>query len=330
MNYIYDKYIKRYWKGLAKLKPLSFDEIALYNDPCRMYLYVYYGFTDYVILNYSIDQLNKFINTENDNLYFLAVAINNIDFMIYLESQGFNINYTNNRGANSYSVAIFHSKIKTMKYLESRGANINIIDNLGDNAYSLAIICDNVKKIKYLESKGLDTYFPHPNDGPFLYAAKCGSIKAMKYLKNHVDINYTDEKDNNAYLVAAVNRKLKSMKYLESIGFNIYIINKFGFNSFSNAYSSIFNSDFKTMKYLENRGLNILTKATDKRNVIKIYGLPIHINYIVKNGYRNLINIKEYLSNNMHIKNTESGYLKHFRYKMNMLMNGAFFIYLFI
>lgn len=191
MNYYiyYLRSIYIFFDKLKKLKRLSFEEIMTYEEPIRMYLFVYYGFISHVKATYSLADLSINIYDDNTNIYFIGIHSNNIDFLIYLKNIGY---------------------------------DIFIQDPLGGNAYLEAAICGNIKIMKYLEkiSKYTDSddfsidYYDHLGFNAYLKAAEYGQVDVIKYLikqknagKINFDINCESDLERNAFLWAANNGK---------------------------------------------------------------------------------------------------------------------------
>ena len=285
----YKYYLFYDYQKLKTLKPLTKNEIELFSEPYRMYLYCWFENERSLFENerglfeklkaYSINDLGKQLGV--NNLYFLAAYKGNIKILKFLESRGIDIYKMCSLERNAYLIAVEGGSLKTMKYLESRGFDINIKDINGDNAYLLAAYYGHLKILKYLESRGFNIYIKNKyNENDYLLSSMSGKVKILKYLESRAgdlesraggdlesrffikDIYYS-----NSFLHAIKSAKnLKMLKYLESRGFNIYSVNIYNENALFIAY--MFEKDIKIIKYLSHLNRNI--KTTQNLNITLI------------------------------------------------------------
>ena len=67
-DYIF--HIDNNWYDLRKLSKLNEDQIMMYEEPYRMYLLCFYGYIDRLKeQNYTIEDLNRYINEEEEKQY---------------------------------------------------------------------------------------------------------------------------------------------------------------------------------------------------------------------------------------------------------------------
>ena len=251
MNINKDKYIKclsyyDYWPGLKKLEKLNMDQIKTFEEPYRMYLYCYYGFTN-ILTNkdiYTIDQLNILIDGCLNNLYLFAAYTGNIKLLKYLKLNNFDINYINQHSFNAFLFAVKGSQLKTCYYLESIGINIYKTNRDYDNAFMIAAQFSKIKILKYLYKN--------------IYNEGNGDI----IIDRNIDDSYYmwDQNDatNNAYMIAFLKGNIKTLKYLESIGFSMYYNGIHFYNSYQRVICC---NKLKSIKYFDKN--NFIIKNED-------------------------------------------------------------------
>ena len=217
-----DNYIvalKKYeWIKLKKLPVPTTEQIkSIDNDCIRMYLYCYYGYSDFY--NYKKKKLlNRYINKNKDNLMLLASHIGNIDLILYLEQNGLNINHKSESEENCYLMAAKYGHIHVLEYLESRGFDINVEDKWSNNSYILASCYNKLDVLKYLDAKCINK---HKKDckgfNAYLVATTQKNINIVKYLETMcIDTNARIKSGENAYMLAEIHGRLKTSNYLEN------------------------------------------------------------------------------------------------------------------
>ena len=157
----YRTYLKKcdfyYCSELKMLPKLSIKEILKYEEPYKMALLFFYGYSS-MYKKYELIDLNRYINIWSDiNLYLFLIYCGNIKEIKYLVSKGINI-HNFKYIYNAYLIAVYNENIRLMKYLESIGVNIHKKSYGEENAYLIATLCRNIKLMKHLEKKGVDIY----------------------------------------------------------------------------------------------------------------------------------------------------------------------------
>jgi ankyrin repeat protein len=327
----YKYYLFYDYQKLKTLKPLTKNEIELFSEPYRMYLYCWFENERSLFENerglfenerglfenerslfenerslfenerglfeklkaYSINDLGKQLGV--NNLYFLAAYKGNIKILKFLESRGIDIYKMCSLERNAYLIAVEGGSLKTMKYLESRGFDINIKDINGDNAYLLAAYYGHLKILKYLESRGFNIYIKNKyNENDYLLGSMSGKVKILKYLESRTG-------------------DLESRSNLES---RFFIKDIYYSNSFLHAIKSAKN--LKMLKYLESRGFNIYSVNIYNENAlfiaymfekdIKIIKYLSHLNRNIKTTQNlniTLITLFKNYGNGYQLKNTK-------------------------
>jgi ankyrin repeat protein len=157
-----------YYSVFKKLPKLSIKDILKYEEPYKMALLFFYGYSS-MYKKYDFIDLNRYINTWSDiNLFFFLIYCKNIKGIKYLVSKGINIHKCNSLGVNNYLLAVYTGHIKIIKYFESIGENIHKKTLLGNNAYLIATIKGRIRLMKYVEKKGINIYLRNINRDNYL------------------------------------------------------------------------------------------------------------------------------------------------------------------
>ncbi len=156
-----------YCSELKKLPKLSIKNILKYEEPYKMTLLFFYGYSS-MYKKYELVDLNRYIN-KWVNLFLFLVYCQNINEIKYLVSKGVDINkFDNDLGLNAYLIAAYTCNIKIIKYLESIGINIHKKTLMGNNAYLIATGRGHIELMKYFEKKGINIYSKNINRENFL------------------------------------------------------------------------------------------------------------------------------------------------------------------
>lgn len=212
------EYLLKYehnWNFLDELGTISFDEIATYEEPVKMYLYAYFGYKEHIKKNYNSQPILEYIDGELCNFMFFCIYINDIDLLKF----NIDINYYDRYGDNAYLKAAYYGKIKIMKYLETIGFDIKYHNFNNRDAYHHSIIGGKFKVMKYLINKGITTSIDYMGNNDFSLAIKMGNIKILTYLVNiGRDIFY--RMNNYKYLKYD---KCKYYKFIMNTGYYKFI-----------------------------------------------------------------------------------------------------------
>ena len=93
-------YLKNAYSELNLLPKLSIKDILKYKEPYKMFLLFYYGYSSMYKI-YKLEELNRCINNNGNNVYLIANYKGNIKLMKKLEKKGINI-YSKNVGGNNF------------------------------------------------------------------------------------------------------------------------------------------------------------------------------------------------------------------------------------
>ena len=153
---------------LKELPKLSIKIILKYEEPYKMALLFFYGYSS-MYKKYELVDLNRYINKRYYiNLFLFLVYCQNIKGIKYLVSKGVDIHKCDILGLNAYLIAIYYKNIRLVKYLESIGVNIHKKSFIKENAYLLAAYKGNISLIKHLEKKSVNIYSRNINGDNFL------------------------------------------------------------------------------------------------------------------------------------------------------------------
>jgi ankyrin repeat protein len=157
-----------YCSELKMLPKLSIKEILKYEEPYKMALLFFYGYSS-MYKKYELVDLNRYINKRYYiNLFLFLICCQNIKGIKYLVSKGIDIHKCDILKYNAYLIAIYYKNIRLVKYLESIGVNIHKKSFIKENAYLLATYKGNIRLMKNLEKKGINIYSRNINGDNFL------------------------------------------------------------------------------------------------------------------------------------------------------------------
>ncbi len=190
------KYFDFYYCSELKMLPkLSIKEILKYEEPYKMALLFFYGYSS-MYKKYEFVDLNRYIN-KWVNLFLFLIYFEKIKEIKYLVSKGINI-HNFKYIYNAYLIAVYNENIRLMKYLESIGINIHRKSYYEENAYLIATLTRNIRLLKYFEKKGVDIYSRNT------YGAN--------YRENYMETDLHNYKNFAPYVFKNMNYKLNRFK----------------------------------------------------------------------------------------------------------------------
>jgi hypothetical protein len=280
------------WNKLDELPKLKSAQIAHFNEPYKMFLYVYYGYFTKQC-NYTNEQLSSHINEMGDNLLLLSIkcgSVQNVEYLI--EERGFNINYYDYDCMSPLIFAIIWNKTEIVKYLISAGIDYLVKDLCGNSALILACEAGNIELVKYfVEELSFNlNYKSNYQISPLFMAIKNNKFNIVKLLISYeCDINITGSFGNNMlyYIIYDLFTSQRAFK----MGITNSPISK-----------RTFDIKFKIFKYLINKGINIKTPAFpfDLYNMALKYKLYKFASYLKRFNFKKNKHIKLNRQNNNH------------------------------
>jgi hypothetical protein len=247
------EYLLKYehnWGYLDELGIISFDEIATYEEPVKMYLYAYFGYKEHIKKNYNLQHILGYIDGELCNFMFFCIYINDINLLKWIKTCGFDINYYDSFGDNAYLEAAYYGKIKIMKYLESIEHDVKHRNFNNSDAYLISIMGKKLKVMKYLINKGITSSIDYMGLNDFSLALISGNIKILTYLVNiGRDIFY--RMNNYKYFKYD---KCKYYKFIMNTGYYKFI------DTSSIDYKYIGNNNKKLLFYMYKFNIGVLPK----------------------------------------------------------------------